>query len=210
MKAIVYNGPRDVEVKEMPDPSIQHPSDVIVKVTTTNICGSDLHMYEGRTSLEPGKIIGHENLGEILECGPAVASLKRGDYVCIPCNAACGYCKNCERGQTAACLTLNPGNAGAGYGYAGMGELQGAGQTNVKSYNGQLCQMIESGKVRPSFIVAHRLSAPEAYQHFDARENGWTKVVLRPNEAKPAERGVPAARRTQSKGQHESHRQARH
>ena len=76
MKAIVYNGPRDVEVKEMPDPSIQHPSDVIVKVTTTNICGSDLHMYEGRTDLEPGKIIGHENLGEIVEVGPAVASLK--------------------------------------------------------------------------------------------------------------------------------------
>jgi glutathione-independent formaldehyde dehydrogenase len=87
------------------------------------------------------------------------------------------------------------------------------GQTNVKSYNRQLCRMIESGKVRPSFVVSHRLSleeAPEAYQHFDARENGWTKVVLRPNEAKPALRGVPAARRTQNKGQHESHRQARH
>jgi threonine dehydrogenase-like Zn-dependent dehydrogenase len=125
MKAVVYNGPRDVAVKDMPDPKIQHPNDVIVRITTTNICGSDLHMYEGRTELEPGKIIGHENLGEILECGSAVVSLKAGDRVCIPFNASCGFCKNCERGLTAACLTLNPGTAGAGYGYAGMGELPG-------------------------------------------------------------------------------------
>ncbi len=125
MKAIVYNGPRDVQVKDMPDPSIEHPNDVIVQITTTNICGSDLHMYEGRTTLEAGKIIGHENLGVVLECGPAVSSLKVGDRVCIPFNASCGFCKNCDRGMTAACLTLNPGTAGAGYGYAGMGDLQG-------------------------------------------------------------------------------------
>jgi threonine dehydrogenase-like Zn-dependent dehydrogenase len=125
MRAIVYNGPRDVQVKEMPDPKLKHPSDVIVQITTTNICGSDLHMYEGRTDFEAGKIIGHENLGVIVECGPAVASLKVGHRVCIPFNASCGFCKNCESGKTAACLTLNPGNAGAGYGYAGLGELQG-------------------------------------------------------------------------------------
>lgn len=125
MKAIVYNGPRDVQVKDVPDPRIEHPNDVLVRITTTNICGSDLHMYEGRTDLEPGKIIGHENLGEIVECGSAVASLKVGDRVCIPFNASCGFCKNCERGLTSACLTLNPGTAGAGYGYAGMGDLQG-------------------------------------------------------------------------------------
>jgi threonine dehydrogenase-like Zn-dependent dehydrogenase len=125
MKAIVYAGPRDVRVMDMPEPKIKHPGDVIVQITTTNICGSDLHMYEGRTSLEPGMIIGHENLGVICECGPAVTSLRVGDRVCIPFNASCGFCKNCERGFTSACLTLNPGTAGAGYGYAGMGELQG-------------------------------------------------------------------------------------
>ena len=125
MKAIVYNGPRDVQVKDMPDPKIKHPNDVIVQITTTNICGSDLNMYEGRTSLKPGTIIGHENLGEIVECGAAVARLKVGDLVCVPFNASCGYCRNCERGLTAACLTLNPGTAGAGYGYADMGELPG-------------------------------------------------------------------------------------
>lgn len=125
MRALVYNGPRDVEIQDMPDPKIKHPNDVLVKITTTNICGSDLHMYEGRTDLESGKIIGHENLGVIIECGPAVASLEIGDRVCIPFNASCGFCENCERGMTGACLTLNPGTAGAGYGYAGMGELQG-------------------------------------------------------------------------------------
>jgi glutathione-independent formaldehyde dehydrogenase len=402
MKAIVYNGPRDVEVKEMPDPTLRHPCDVLVKVTTTNICGSDLHMYEGRTELKPGKIIGHENLGEILECGSAVASLKPGDLVCIPFNAACGFCKNCERGFTSACLTLNPGNAGAGYGYAGMGELPGGqaqymrvpygdfnclklpedarerqedyvmladifptgwhatelaglqpgesvviygagpvglmaaysaqikgaglimivdrhpdrlelakqcgaiaiddsrenpasrvlelthgegadrgcecvgyqahdpqghevpnavmnnlvksvratgslgvvgvfmpedpgsadelerkgqvafefgelwtkglrigtGQTNVKSYNRYLCRLIELGKARPSFIVSHHLSleeAPDAYQHFDARERGWTKVVLHPHATRSAEKGTSASRRKERAEQRPTH-----
>jgi threonine dehydrogenase-like Zn-dependent dehydrogenase len=63
MRALVYNGPRDVRVKEVPDAKIQEATDVLVRITTTNICGSDLHMYEGRTSLEKGRIIGHENLG---------------------------------------------------------------------------------------------------------------------------------------------------
>ena len=125
MRALVYNGPRDVRIKQMPDAKIEAPTDVLVKITTTNICGSDLHMYEGRTDLEPGKIIGHENLGEVIECGKAVARIKVGDRVCLPFNVACGYCKNCESGLTSACLTLNPGNVGAGYGYADMGPYQG-------------------------------------------------------------------------------------
>lgn len=125
MKAIVYHGPRDVRVVDVPDPKIQEPQDVIIKITSTNICGSDLHMYEGRTSLEAGRIIGHENLGVVVETGAAVRSLRKGDRVCVPFNVACGYCKNCERGYTSACLTMNPGSAGAGYGYADMGPYEG-------------------------------------------------------------------------------------
>ncbi|WP_116811126.1 glutathione-independent formaldehyde dehydrogenase [Steroidobacter cummioxidans] len=125
MRALVYNGPRDVSIKQMPDPKIEAPTDVLVKITTTNICGSDLHMYEGRTDLESGRIIGHENLGEVVECGAAVTRIKKGDRVCVPFNVACGYCKNCERGYTGACLTMNPGSAGAGYGYADMGPYEG-------------------------------------------------------------------------------------
>ncbi len=96
-----------------------------MRITSTNICGSDLHMYEGRTSLEKGRIIGHENLGEVIEVGPAVRRIQVGDRVCVPFNCSCGYCKNCERGLTSACLTMNPGHAGAGYGYAEMGPYQG-------------------------------------------------------------------------------------
>ena len=125
MKAVVYNGPRDVKVKKVSDPKIDHPTDVLVKITTTNICGSDLHMYEGRTDVEKGKILGHENLGEVIEVGKAVKQVKIGDMVCLPFNISCGFCKNCERGFTGACLTLNPGTPGAAYGYAGMGPYDG-------------------------------------------------------------------------------------
>jgi glutathione-independent formaldehyde dehydrogenase len=84
-------------VKKVPDPKIEQPTDVLVKITTTNTCGSDLHMYEGRTNVEKGKVLGHENLGEEIEVGEAVAQVKVGDMVCLPFNISCGYCKNCEQ-----------------------------------------------------------------------------------------------------------------
>ena len=125
MKAIVYKGPRDVAVQKVPDARIEKATDVLVKITTTNICGSDLHMYEGRTNMEPGRIFGHENLGTVIEIGSAVDRVKRGDRVCMPFNISCGFCENCERGLTGFCLTTNPGNAGAAYGFAGMGPYSG-------------------------------------------------------------------------------------
>ncbi len=125
MKALVYRGPRNVRIEDVPEPKIEEQSDVIVKITTTNICGSDLHMYEGRTDVETGKVLGHENLGEVVEVGPAIRQIKVGDLVCLPFNISCGSCKNCERGLTGFCLTTNPGVAGAAYGYAGMGPYSG-------------------------------------------------------------------------------------
>jgi glutathione-independent formaldehyde dehydrogenase len=125
MKALVYHGPRDVRVEDVDDPKIEKPTDVLIRVTSTNICGSDLHMYEGRTDVEDGKVLGHENLGEVLEVGKAVERIKIGDKVCIPFNISCGCCKNCERGFTSACLRANPGSIGAAYGYAGMGPFSG-------------------------------------------------------------------------------------
>src|SRR3978361_831970 len=112
MRALVYHGPKNVSVDQVPDAAIERPTDVLVKITTTNICGSDLHMYEGRTDVEKGKVLGHENLGEVIEVGPAVRQIKVGDMVCLPFNISCGFCKNCERGFTGFCLTMNPGNAG--------------------------------------------------------------------------------------------------
>lgn len=125
MKALVYQGPHKVAVKNVPDPKIEKPTDVLVKITSTNICGSDLHMYEGRTDVEVGKVLGHENLGEVIEVGKAVEQVEVGDMVCLPFNISCGHCKNCERSLTGFCLTTNPGNAGAAYGYAGMGPYNG-------------------------------------------------------------------------------------
>ncbi|GCE15360.1 glutathione-independent formaldehyde dehydrogenase [Tengunoibacter tsumagoiensis] len=127
MKAVVYNGPRNTSVKEVPDAKIERPTDVLVRITSTNICGSDLHMYEGRTDFEQGRIFGHENLGEVVEIGNAVDRIKVGDMVCLPFNIACGFCANCEKGLTAYCLTTNPNPkmAGAAYGFADMGPYNG-------------------------------------------------------------------------------------
>ena len=125
MKALVYKGEREVAVEEVPDARVVEPTDVLVRITATNICGSDLHMYEGRTDVEPGKVLGHENLGQVTEVGSAVVRIKVGDWVCLPFNIACGFCRNCERGLTGFCLTVNPGFAGGAYGYADMGPYDG-------------------------------------------------------------------------------------
>jgi glutathione-independent formaldehyde dehydrogenase len=127
MKAVVYHGPFEVAVEQVGDPSIESPLDAIVKITTTNICGSDLHMYEGRTSVETGKVLGHENMGIVEEVGPGVSSIKVGDRVSVPFNIACGTCRNCNDGWTSFCLRTNPneGMDGAAYGYANMGPYRG-------------------------------------------------------------------------------------
>lgn len=125
MKAVVYEKPFSVTVKTVPEPKILHPNDAIVKVTTTCICGSDLHMYEGRTAAEPGIIFGHENMGIVTEIGAGVSRLKVGDRVVMPFNVGCGHCRNCEAGYTAFCTEVNPGFAGGAYGYVAMGPYPG-------------------------------------------------------------------------------------
>ena len=127
MKALVYNNPYEVSVEEVDDPRIEAPNDAIIRITSTNICGSDLHMYEGRTSVEQGKVLGHENMGIVEDVGPGVWRVQRGDRVSVPFNIACGTCVNCEHGLTSFCLTTNPtpGMDGAAYGYANMGPYAG-------------------------------------------------------------------------------------
>ena len=125
MKAVVYQKPFSVAVENVPGPTIQHPNDVIVRVTSTAICGSDLHMYEGRTAAQPGIVFGHENLGIIEEVGSGVTALRKGDRVVMPFNVACGFCRNCQAGFTGFCLNVNPGFAGGAYGYVAMGPYMG-------------------------------------------------------------------------------------
>jgi len=126
MRAVVYKGPKDVAVEEVDDPKIENPRDAIIKLTSTAICGSDLHMYDGRTVAEPGTVLGHEPLGIVEEVGDAVTSFKKGDRVVVTFNIACGHCFNCVRGFTSACLTVNPEIAGGAFGYAKMGPYKGA------------------------------------------------------------------------------------
>jgi glutathione-independent formaldehyde dehydrogenase len=125
MRAVVYKEPYKVEVEEVDDPTIEDPTDVVIRITSTAICGSDLHMYEGRTGAEPGIVFGHENMGVVEEVGPGVAKLSQGDRIVLPFNVACGFCKNCENNKTGFCLTVNPGFAGGAYGYVSMGPYKG-------------------------------------------------------------------------------------
>jgi glutathione-independent formaldehyde dehydrogenase len=125
VRAVVYRKPFEVAVEDVPEPKLEHPNDVLVRITSSCICGSDLHMYEGRTAAEPGIVFGHENLGVIEEAGPGVAALQAGDRVVMPFNVACGFCKNCLVGYTGFCLTVNPGFAGGAYGYVAMGPYPG-------------------------------------------------------------------------------------
>ncbi len=125
MKAVVYKGSHKVAVENVSDPAIEAPTDAIVRITSTGLCGSDLHMYDGRTEFPPGRVLGHEPMGVIEEVGDATTNVEEGDRVVMPFNIACGFCFNCQRGYTSACLTTNPERAGAGYGYAGMGPYNG-------------------------------------------------------------------------------------
>ena len=126
MKAVVFHGPRKLAVEEIPDPTIEEPLDAIIRITTANICGSDLHPYEGRADMQHGTVLGHENMGIVEAVGAGVGRVKVGDRVSVPFNLACGTCRNCNDGFTSACLRANPeGTPGAGYGYPHMGPFNG-------------------------------------------------------------------------------------
>jgi threonine dehydrogenase-like Zn-dependent dehydrogenase len=107
MKALVWHGTKDVRVEEVPDPKIEQPTDAIVRITSTAICGSDLHLYDVLGPfLDQGDILGHEPMGVVEEAGPeAAAHVRPGDRVVIPFNISCGHCWMCGRGLYAQCET---------------------------------------------------------------------------------------------------------
>ncbi|MEU8012132.1 glutathione-independent formaldehyde dehydrogenase [Micromonospora parva] len=126
MRAVVYADVRTVEVREVPDATLQAQTDALVRITSTALCGTDLHMYDGRTSAEPGLVLGHEPLGVVQEVGAAVQTVRPGTRVVIPTHLFCGTCVMCARGLSAACLRARAEGPGAAYGYAGMGPYRGA------------------------------------------------------------------------------------
>lgn len=124
MKALCWEGRKSVLVKNVMQPSILNPSDVIVKVTTAAICGSDLHLYDGYIpSMQKGDILGHETMGEVVDIGPNVTKLKLGDRIVIPFDIGCGHCHYCEQEEYSACDNSNPNAVLADklYGYSGAG-----------------------------------------------------------------------------------------
>ena len=126
-RGVVYVGPGKVEVRSIDFPKLIDPRGkpcehgVILKVVSTNICGSDQHMVRGRTTAEPGLVLGHEITGEVIEAGRDVQFIAEGDLVSVPFNVACGRCRTCKERATGVCLNVNPARAGGAYGYVDMG-----------------------------------------------------------------------------------------
>ncbi len=134
-RVVVYKGPGQVAIESVDYPKLELPSEVanhfglkpqaphaaILKLVTTNICGSDQHMVRGRTTAPVGQTLGHEITGEVVEVGDDVLFVKEGDICSVPFNIACGRCRMCNEGKTGICLNVNPARAGAAYGYVDMG-----------------------------------------------------------------------------------------
>ncbi|MFD2639807.1 zinc-dependent alcohol dehydrogenase [Piscibacillus salipiscarius] len=115
MRAVTYRMPYKVDVTEEDDPKLEKKDDIIVKITSTAICGSDLHLYQGNMPLPKGYMIGHEPMGIVEEVGPEVTRVKKGDRVIIPFNVACGHCVYCDQGITSQCDNSNPHYDSGGY-----------------------------------------------------------------------------------------------
>jgi glutathione-independent formaldehyde dehydrogenase len=135
-RGVAYMGPGKVEVHDIDFPGLElkdgpgvNPANIgrklphgaILKIVSTNICGSDQHMVRGRTTAPEGLILGHEITGEVIECGPGVEFIKEGDLCSVPFNIACGRCRMCKTGNTGVCLNVNPDRPGSAYGYVDMG-----------------------------------------------------------------------------------------
>src|SRR5690348_5981637 len=131
-RGVVYLGPGKVDIRNIDFPTFRNPAGkpithgVILKVVSTNICGSDQHMVRGRTTAPSGMVLGHEITGEIIEIGRDVEYLKVGDLVSVPFNVACGRCRTCREGDTGVSLNVNSERAGGAYGYVDMGRWIGA------------------------------------------------------------------------------------
>ena len=125
MKAIVFHGPGDIRLDDVPEPTLEADTDAIVRLTSSAICGTDLHFIRGTMAgVEPGTILGHEGVGVVEAVGPGVRNLKVGDRVVIPSTIACGYCAYCREGYYAQCDNANPNGPGTAF-YGGPKDAGG-------------------------------------------------------------------------------------
>ncbi|MEU7981635.1 zinc-dependent alcohol dehydrogenase [Micromonospora sp. NPDC049081] len=171
MKALTWHGKRDVRVDEVPDPRIEEPTDAIVRITSTAICGSDLHLYEVLGPyLKPGDILGHEPMGVVEEVGPGVTRLKPGDRVVVPFNIACGHCWMCERQLFAQCETTQVTAEGKGASLFGYTSLYG-------SVPGGQAEYLRVPQAQFGPIVIPQTGADERYLYLsDILPTAWQAV----------------------------------
>ncbi|MET7705759.1 zinc-dependent alcohol dehydrogenase [Micromonospora sp. NPDC005413] len=171
MKALTWQGKRDVRVEEVPDPRIEEPTDAIVKITSTAICGSDLHLYEVLGPyLKPGDILGHEPMGIVEEVGSAVTGLKPGDRVVVPFNISCGSCWMCQRQLYAQCETTQVTSEGKGASLFGYTSLYG-------SVPGGQAEYLRVPQAHFGPIVIPQTGADERYLYLsDILPTAWQAV----------------------------------
>jgi threonine dehydrogenase-like Zn-dependent dehydrogenase len=185
MKAVTWQGKRDVRVEEVPDPTIEEPTDVIIRVTSTAICGSDLHLYEVLGPfLDSGDILGHEAMGIVEEVGPDVTEVKAGDRIVVPFNIACGSCFMCNQGLQSQCETTQVHEHGTGAALFGYTKLYGqvpGGQAELLRvpFGNSLPIKVPDGPPDDRFVFLSDV-LPTAWQgvEYAAVPDGGSVVVL--------------------------------
>jgi len=185
MKALTWQGRRDVRVESVPDPVIQEPTDAIVKITSTAICGSDLHLYEVLGAyLSPGDVLGHEPMGIVEEVGSEVTHIKVGDRVVVPFNISCGSCWMCSRGLYAQCETTQVRDQGKGAALFGYTSLYGSvpgGQAEYlrvpQAHFGPVKVPHEHSDQRFLYLSDILPTAWQAVQYADVPEGGTLAVI---------------------------------
>ena len=185
MKAVTWQGKRDVRVEEVPDPRIEEPTDAIIRVTTTNICGSDLHLYELLGMyMDAGDILGHEPMGIVEDVGSAVTNLKQGDRVVIPFQISCGSCFMCDLQLYTQCETTQVREGGKGaalFGYSKMyGQVPGGQAEYLRVPQAQFTHIkVPEGPPDDRFVYLSDV-LPTAWQavEYAAIPDGGSVVVL--------------------------------
>src|SRR6476646_2328208 len=185
MRAVTWQGRRKVSVDTVPDPAIKEPSDAIIRVTSTNICGSDLHLYEVLGAfMSPGDILGHEAMGVVEEVGREVDDLSVGDRVVIPFNICCGQCFMCDHGLQSQCETTQNRDQGKGaalFGYSKLyGEVAGGQAEYLRVPQAQFTHIkVPDGPADERFVYLSDVlpTAWQAFEYADVPKDG-TLVVL--------------------------------